>query len=89
MNLSPLGRRLIVELQNQEDKKEEITKSGIILSKKSDSVTFYRVVKVSKEISDIKEGNLVLLNDFRRTPISIEGKDYLIISYDDILAVKD
>lgn len=88
INIKPLGDRVVVEPAKAEEK----TASGIIIpdtakEKPQQGV----VVAVADETEDqkitVKEGDLVLYGKYAGTEITIQGKDYLIMSEKDILAV--
>lgn len=88
INIKPLGDRVVVEPAKAEEK----TASGIIIpdtakEKPQQGI----VVAVADETEDqkitVKEGDLVLYGKYAGTEITIQGKDYLIMSEKDILAV--
>ena len=76
--------------------KEETTKSGIILSSKSEEKSqIAQVLKVGNGIGEdgkkvdmcVKEGDKVVLNQYAGTTIKYEGEELIIVKYSDILAV--
>lgn len=90
--LKPLGDRIIVKMLE----KEETTKSGIILSGKSEEKSqIAEVLKVGNGIDaegkkleiHVKEGDKVVLNQYAGTTIKHEGEELIIVKYSDILAV--
>lgn len=90
--LKPLGDRIIVKMLE----KEETTKSGIILSGKSEEKSqIAEVLKVGNGIDAegkkieicVKEGDKVVLNQYAGTNIKHEGEELIIVRYSDILAV--
>ena len=94
MKLKPLGNRVILEAVSTEEK----TKSGIIIPDTVDkekpeqgkvlAVGPGKVLESGQRNQmDIKEGDTVLFSKYSPTEIKIEGKDYLVVSDEDILAV--
>ncbi len=94
MKLKPLGNRVILEAVSTEEK----TKSGIIIPDTVDkekpeqgkvlAVGPGKVLESGQRNQmDIKEGDTVLFSKYSPTEIKIEGKDYLVVGDEDILAV--
>lgn len=90
--LKPLADRIIVKMLE----KEETTKSGIILTSKTEEKSqIAQVLKVGpgseidgKKIEiEVKEGDKVVLNQYAGTTIKYEGEDLIIVKYSDILAI--
>jgi chaperonin GroES len=92
-SIKPLGDRALVEpLERQ-----EMTKSGIVLPDTAKekpqegtivSVGSGRVLEDGTKVPmEVKKGNKVLYGKYAGTEIKIEGKDYLIVSERDILAI--
>ncbi len=87
MNFKPLGKRILVE------RTEEVTKtaSGIIIPDSAkEKPQMGKVVALSKKVEDkgeVKAGDTVLFGKYAGTEISVEGKEYLVMSVDDILGV--
>ncbi len=90
--LKPLGDRIIVKMLA----KEETTKSGIILSSKSEEKSqIAKVLKIGdgtdsegKKIEIcVKEGDKVVLNQYAGTTVKYENEELIIVKYNDILAV--
>lgn len=92
-SIKPLGDRVLVEPLERED----VTKSGIVLpdtaKEKPQEGTIISVGsgrvddKGVKHALEVKKGNKVLYGKYSGTEIKIEGKDYLILSEKDILAI--
>jgi len=91
--LKPLHNRIVVERVNPEEK----TTAGIIIPdtakekpQQGDVVSVGPGAR-NKEGEymplDIKEGDRVLFGKFGGTEVKLDGKDYLILREDDILAV--
>ncbi len=87
MNFKPLGKRILVE------RTEEVTKtaSGIIIpdsaKEKPQMGTVVAMAKKVEERGEIKAGNTVLFGKYAGTEITVDDKEYLVMSIDDILGV--
>ena len=94
MNMRPLGGHLIVKGLSA----EEVSKSGIIIP---DTVNKERsergeVVAVgpgklmengSRAPMDVKPGDNIVFKKYAPDEVKIDGKEYLVISIDDVIAV--
>ena len=76
-----LGVRVLLEIIE----KEEI-KDGIVIPDKAEKDREYKVIGVGDLVEDLKVGDYVLLAKYTGTEISKDGKNYLIIDEDEILA---
>lgn len=92
MNIKPLGDRVVIEKL----KAMETTKSGIILTgsakENSEEAIIVAVgpgkfVDGSKVDMEVKVGDKVLYSKYLGTEVKESGKEYIILSQDDILAV--
>ena len=88
MNIKTIGERVLLK----PIKKEEKTKSGILLSSKSsntDTQNQAEVIALGKgeKLEGIKVGDKVIFNKFSATEIEDGDIKYLIVNADDILAV--
>ena len=88
MNIKPIGERVLLK----PIKKEEKTKSGILLRSKSsntDTKNEAEVVALGKgeKLEGIKVGDKVIFNKFSGNEIEDGDIKYLIVNADDILAV--
>lgn len=91
--LKPLGDRVIIERIEE----EEITASGIIVPESAkEKPQQGRVVAVGKgRVADngsvipldVKEEDKIVFQKYAGTELKHEGKDYLILREDDILAI--
>ncbi|GAB2552828.1 co-chaperone GroES [Gracilibacillus alcaliphilus] len=91
--LKPLGDRVIIELVEQEEK----TAGGIVLPDSAKekpqegkvvAVGSGRVTDKGEKIAlEVEAGNTIIFSKFAGTEVKYEGKDYLILREDDILAV--
>ncbi len=89
-NISPLGDNVLVK-----QKKEEKTKSGIILTNEKE-LPEAEVVAVGpgkmmddgkRSQMDVKVGDVVFLKSWGGDKVEIENEEYKIVSQSDILAV--
>jgi len=88
VNIKPLADRVLVEPMKAETK----TASGIIIpdnaKEKPQKATVVAVGNGTKDHSmTVKVGDTVLYGKYSGTELKFEGKDYLIMSEKDILAV--
>ena len=92
--LKPLGSRVVVKMVEA----EETTKSGLIITSKSEEKSqIAEVIKVGPGIEEdgkkvpmqVKEGEKVVLNQYAGTTIKYEGEDYVIVKESDILAIAE
>jgi len=92
-SLKPLGDRVVI----QPTPKEEVTKSGIVLpdtaKEKPQEGTIIAVGagklddKGVRQPLEVKEGLKVLYAKYAGTEFKVDGKEYIILSEKDILAV--
>ena len=87
MGFKPLGKRVLVK------RLEEVktTASGIIIpdNAKEKPLTG-EIVAVSSKIGEkgeLKVGNTVFFGKYAGTEVIIDGKDYLVMTIDDILGI--
>ena len=93
MNLKPLGDKLIVEVLGAKDK----SRGGIILPDNAKekpqeakvlAVGSGKLLRNGKVVPpEIKTGDTVLFGKYSGNEVKLEGKEYLIIQQDDVLAV--
>ncbi len=93
MNLKPLGDKVIVEVLSAEEK----TKGGIILpdtakekpqEAKVIAAGSGKVLDNGKTVApEVKAGDIVIFGKYSGSEVKVDGKEYLIIDNDDILAV--
>ena len=92
-NLKPLGDRLVVEPQEQ----EEVTASGLVLPETAkEKPQQGKVLKAGPGRRDddgdripmeVEEGNIVLYAKYAGTEIKLDGKKLLILKESDVLAI--
>ena len=93
MNLKPLGDKVIVELLEAREK----TKGGIILPDTAkEKPQEGKVIAVGKGKTlaggklvppHVKAGDKILFGKYSGSEVQVDGKDYLIMNEDDILAI--
>lgn len=98
MILEPIGDNIVIELP-QEESRENVTQSGIVLPKKSESEARKDIAKVvavgsGRILSDgsslkpvVKPGDMVLYNKYAGTMVSLDGRNYLLVKECDLLAI--
>ncbi|MBU1536388.1 co-chaperone GroES [Myxococcota bacterium] len=86
MKIHPFEERIVIEVQETGEKKvggliipdtaKEKPQAGVVVS-----------VGTGEEIQKmVKEGDLVIFNKYSGNEFHIEGKDYIILAKDDVLA---
>ena len=91
MNLKPIGERVVIKKLEAEKK----TQSGIVLPESAqDKPQYAEVVAISSDIlndndkkDSLKEGDKVIYSQYAGTDVKIEGENYVVLAYKDILAV--
>ena len=93
MELVPLGDKIVVSRLNAEDK----TKGGIYLPEaakekpKQGKVLAVGPGKIldsgERSKMTVKKGSVVLFTSYAGTEIKVDGKDVLVMSEDDVLAI--
>ncbi|WP_072680057.1 co-chaperone GroES [Arcobacter sp. LA11] len=84
MNFKPLGKRVLVERTEVEEK----TASGIILVDSAKEKPNTAIVKaVGSEVTELKEGDTVVFEQFRGTELTLQGEDYLVLDLENIIGV--
>ncbi|HHJ09901.1 MAG TPA: co-chaperone GroES [Bacteroidetes bacterium] len=84
--LLPVNQNVILEIQDTET--EQKTATGIIIPDSAkEKPKFAKVIAISNiENIEIAVGDTVYYKEFSGTETEFEGKKYLVIPYDDILA---
>ena len=76
MTFKPLGKRVLVERTEVESK----TASGIILVDSAKEKPNTAVVKaVGSEVTELKEGDTIVFEQYRGTEFTLDGQDYLVL----------
>ena len=84
--LQPINQNVLLDIT--EDKSEQKTASGIIIPDSAkEKNKFAKVIAISNiENTEIVVGETVLFKEYSGTEVKFEGKKYLLIPYDDIMA---
>ncbi len=95
MNLKPLGDRVVVEHVEQQEK----TTGGVFLpdtAKEKPQEGIVRAVGTGRVLDngtklpmEVKVGDRVIYSKYSGSEVKIDGKEYLIVSEKDILAIVD
>lgn len=84
MNFKPLGKRVLVKRTEVEEK----TASGIILVDSAKEKPTTAIVKaVGSEVTELKEGDTIVFEQYRGTEFTLEGEDYLVLDIENIIGV--
>ncbi|MBO4387842.1 MAG: co-chaperone GroES [Spirochaetales bacterium] len=84
MNIKPLGERVLVKIEQLQEK----TASGIIIPQTAQEKTQTGVVEaIGDEVKTVKVGEKIMHDKYAGTSIKIDGQDYLILNIKDVLAV--
>ena len=82
--LKPLGKRVLVQRTEVEEK----TASGIILVDSAKERPNTAVVKsIGGDVTELKEGDTIVFEQFRGTEFSLDGEDYLVLDIENIIGV--
>ena len=89
--IKPLGSRVLIKMKEG----EETTKSGIILSSSAQEKPQIAEVievgpgeKIDGKLQEmfVKKGDNIIISEYAGTKVKYEGKEYIIVKQDDILA---
>ncbi|AXH11554.1 co-chaperone GroES [Halarcobacter bivalviorum] len=84
MNFKPLGKRVLAQRTEVEEK----TASGIILvDSAKEKPNTAKVIAVGSEVSELKEGDIIVFEQYRGSELSLEGEDYLVLDIENIIGV--
>ena len=84
MNFQPLGKRVLAK--RVEDTKT--TASGIIIPDNAkEKPLMGEVVAISKEISELKNGDKILFAKYGGTAVKLGNDEFLVLNIDDILGI--
>ena len=85
MKISPLGDRVLLKTEKEEEK----TKSGLFIPETAQEKTQTAVVVAigdDKDVIKVKVGDKVMYDKYAGTNIKIDGVEHLIVKMDDIIA---
>ena len=84
MNIKPLGERVLVKIEQLQEK----TASGIIIPQTAQEKTQIGVVAaIGDEVKSVKVGEKIMHDKYAGTSVKVDGQEYLILNMKDILAV--
>ena len=86
MSFQPLGNRVLIEREEQTNQ----TASGLYIPDSAkEKPSEGKVIAVGKDAIEagLKEGDIVLFPKYGGSEVTIGGREYLIMSSDDILGV--
>lgn len=84
MSFKPLGKRVLVQRTEVEEK----TASGIILVDSAKEKPNTAIVKaVGSEVTELKEGDTIVFEQYRGTEFNLNGEDYLVLDIENIIGV--
>ena len=82
MSLKPLGDRVVAVIEKPLEK----TKSGILLGEAKEKPAYAVIESVGPEVKSVKRGDKIVYKEYSTTELSVEGKDYIILKEEDVLA---
>lgn len=83
VNIKPLADRVVAEPVEAEAK----TASGLYLpGNAQEKPKMAKVVAVGPAVKDIKVGDSILYEDYSNTDVKIDGKKYIIVKEEKVLA---
>lgn len=85
MNFEPLGKRVLVEREEE----LKTTASGIIIpdNASKEKPSQGKVVAVSKEAEELSVGDTVVFAKYSGSEITLNDKKYLVLNSEDILGI--
>jgi len=84
MNFQPLGKRVLVKRVEE----ATTTMSGIIIPDNAqEKPSRGEVVAISKEVTELANGNQVLFGKYAGNEVSFEGTKYMVLEVDDIFGI--
>ena len=84
MNFQPLGNRVLVKRVEESN----TTASGIIIpDSATEKPSSGEVVAVSKDVTVLENGNVVLFGKYSGTEVSVGIEKFLVLDVDDIFGI--
>jgi chaperonin GroES len=81
--LNPLNEWVVAEQEEAVTK----TASGLYLpDKAAEKPKIAKVVKVGKEVKEIKAGDRIVYKSYSTTEVKVDDKEYILVKEEDILA---
>lgn len=82
MSIKPLADRVVAK----KDAATSTTASGILLGEAKEKPNTATIESVGPDVKNLKKGDRVIYREYSATELKYEGKDYLIIKEEDVLA---
>jgi len=83
MKINPLADRIVIEQLDF----EEVTASGILLPDSAkEKPAEGKVVAVGKDVKEVTTGDTVLFSQYGPTEVKVDGREYMIVKEEDVLA---
>ena len=82
MVLKQLKNRVVAVVEKPLEK----TESGILLGEAKEKPAYAVVESVGPEVKSVKKGDKIVYKEYSTTELSVEGKDYIILKEEDVLA---
>ena len=84
MSIKPLADRVVAK----KEAAQTTTASGLLLvDSAKESANIAVIESVGPEVKDLKAGDRIIYSQYAGTEVKVQGKDYLIIKAEDILAI--
>ena len=80
--IKPLKDRIVAIVEKPLEK----TKSGILLGETKEKPAYAVVEAVGPEVSGVKKGDKIIYKEYSTTEVKMEGKEYIILKEEDVLA---
>ena len=82
--IKPLGERIVATREEAATK----TASGLYLPTNAKEKSQIAVVAaVGSSVKDVKVGDRIIVREYSTTDVKVDGKEYLIVKEEDVLAV--
>ena len=83
VNLQPLADWVVAEQEEAATK----TASGLYLpDKAAEKPKIAKVLKVGKNVKDVKAGDRIVYKSYSTTELKIDGTEYILVKEEDVLA---
>ena len=85
MKVKPIGDRVLVRMEEGEEK----TAGGIFIPQTAQEKTQTGVVEAigdDKDVITVKKGDKIMYDKYAGTNVTIDGKEYLLMKMQDIMA---
>lgn len=82
MSIKPLADRVVAK----KDAATSTTASGILLGEAKEKPNTATIESVGPDVKALKKGDRIIYREYSATELKYEGKDYLIIKEEDVLA---